>query len=193
MNETKDLTWDDVIANFQKLANACKDENGNEDPAKFAAFKKQILEHLDKVEEAEKPDACFTKQYHINDYASWDDEVFNNVQIFYQKHKIYPNILLANKKTYAKIDEAVKIYGTEKLVYCGDEEEAPEFEGLSDFVSDEFALDFCLDEDMKTNYYKLVYDNDPTFDGEDIEDDVPTASEPMPRTTRYRYKLTKAA
>jgi len=77
MNETRTLTWDDIIANLQKSLDTCKDENGNEDPAKFAAFKSQMLEHLDKVEKDEKPDAYLTKQCHINDYASWDDEVFN--------------------------------------------------------------------------------------------------------------------
>jgi hypothetical protein len=182
-------TWDDIVSNLQKSIDACKDENGNENTEKFACLKNQMLKHLDKVEEDEKANGSFTKQYRIFNYAKWDDEVFNNVQSFNQNHNVYPNILLANKKTYAKIDGAVKKYGTEKLFYSGGEDEMPDFDGLSDFVSDEFTLDFCLDGEMRTNYYKLVYDSAPTFDGEYIEDEKSRVNICNLRKTRYRYKL----
>lgn len=205
--EKASVTWDDIINNLQKAVNACKDADGNDNPEKLTEFKERLVGHLDNLDKKEKKSkkakkAGIKKQaknvsyifetYHIDDYMLWDDEVFAAVQEFYKRKNIYPNILLANSKTFAKIDVSVKEYGTASLVYEGDEEESPEFDGLSGFTANDFSLTFCLDETVADDYFCLIYDSNPSFDGEEKDGQVTLF--PTGKTKRRKYnKYTLAA
>jgi hypothetical protein len=199
------ITWDDIIANFQKTLNDRKNTNGNDDSEKLAEFKRQIIGHLDNLDKKEKKskkakkssvkkqpvDVSYASEtFHIDDYMIWDDEVFAAAHEFYHKKSIYPNILLANSKTFKEIDEIVKEYGTTSLVYEGDEEEPPEFDGLSEFTANDFSLTFCLDETIADDYFCLIYDSDPSFDGEEIDESGTLFENRKIKHGKYsRYKL----
>ena len=47
------------------------------------------------------------------------------------------------------------------------EGEPEEFTGFSSFFTDDFEVLFCIDNEMETNHFKLIYDEDPIFDGEE--------------------------
>ncbi|GMO27630.1 MAG: hypothetical protein Pg6A_15270 [Termitinemataceae bacterium] len=199
------FTWDDVITNFQKAIDGGKNADGAYDPEKFMEFKKQILGHLDNLEKKEKKSEKAKKTgikkqpekitfasetYLIDEYILWDDEVYAAAQEFYKHKTIYPNILLANSKTFSLIDENVKKYGTTNLVYEGKETEPPEFGGLSAFTAGDFSLDFCLDETAADDHFCLIYDNDPSFDGEEVDEPGALFAHKGARRGKYsRYKL----
>jgi hypothetical protein len=43
-----------------------------------------------------------------------------------------------------------------------------EFIHISGFASALYSIDFCLDESIAPNHITLVFDEDPTFDGEEL-------------------------
>jgi hypothetical protein len=171
-------SWDDIISSLQAASEASKGPDDKEDPVKFAEFKRQALAHLDDVakEEAKKTKTVsfLEEEARFGSYDGWDDTVYTSVNIFYDKHTIYPNIMLASKSTYDKIDLSIKEHGTQWLEYEGDEDPPPEFSGgVDSFNASDFELWFCLDDRLDTDTFRLIYDDDPSFDGEDNEGEKP--------------------
>ena len=90
--------------------------------------------------------------------------------------------MLARMSTYHKIDEASKKYNDGCELECQDpwgntwEESWDDFEGgLSSLgVRGEFCVMFYVDTEKKLpeDVFKLIFDEDPTFDGEDDPADV---------------------
>ena len=140
-------------------------ENKNSDDPEFEYFKNLVLEHLG----AKEP-------YNIGrftDYDAWADDLFYKAGQFKKKKGVYPNIMLAKKSTYDKIDEACK--KNPAGLHCTDgDDNGEKFDGgLSAFVTNDFEITFCLDVDNKLqdDEFKLIFDEKPTFDGEEIEED----------------------
>jgi hypothetical protein len=102
----------------------------------------------------------------ISDYSRWDDIIHKGILRFFALYKVHPNILLASGATFDKIDNYLKQH-PENLVFSG-EGEPPPFEGLSSFAGENYELEFCLDADQGENYFILVYDETPDFDGEKL-------------------------
>jgi hypothetical protein len=102
----------------------------------------------------------------IGDYSRWADTINERVQRFFALYKVHPNILLASGATFDKIDTYLKQH-PENLVFSG-EGYPPPFDGLSSFTGEDYELEFCLDLDQRENYFILVYDETPDFDGENI-------------------------
>jgi hypothetical protein len=129
----------------------------------------------------------------FDDYESWDDTLYLIANVFKQKHSIYPNIMLASEATYNHIDENVRKNGIKHLEYEGDENPPPEFKGLSSFSTEDFEVNFCLDNDLPENIFHLVYDDDPSFDGEDLDENGQLDHNLMfpgnKRIVYHRYKL----
>lgn len=146
----------------QNAPNPKTDEKENADP-EFEQFKRQILNHLDTL--ARTP--CDTGRF--TDYSAWADALHDKVLDFYEERGIYPNILLTNDATYDKITEYEQDK-PENRVWEGDGE-PEEFTGLASFTTPDYALEFCVDNEMEADMFRLVYDEDPTFDGEEIPED----------------------
>jgi hypothetical protein len=108
----------------------------------------------------------FKKFGFIGDYFRWADVIHEAALRFFALYKVYPNILLASGATFDKIDNYLKQH-PENLVFSG-EGYPPPFDGLSSFVDEDYELEFCLDADQGENYFILVYDETPDFDGENI-------------------------
>ena len=137
----------------------------NTDP-EFLRFKKLVLEHLDEL--LLEPE----NKGRFSNYADWADTLYLKIMDFKEARGVYPNIMLAQKSTYDKIDEAAK-NEQDSVEWTGDEDEKPEqFDGgLSGFSTQNFRVEFCLDveNELQEDEFLLVYDEAPTFDGEDIE------------------------
>ncbi len=98
--------------------------------------------------------------------------VFNYSIKFYEAFNIYPNLLLAAETTWKKIDHYANLISPVNI-YKGpetDDEMNEEFKSISSFVTPDFELEFCLDFKIKENYFILIFDEDPSFDGEPVED-----------------------
>ncbi|NLK46531.1 MAG: hypothetical protein GX297_07765 [Treponema sp.] len=99
------------------------------------------------------------------DYSVWADTLYGKIIDFYLERGIYPNILLTSDATYDKITE-YEMDKPENRRWEG-EGEPEEFTGFSSFFTDDFEVLFCIDNEMETNHFKLIYDEDPIFDGEE--------------------------
>ena len=104
----------------------------------------------------------------ISDYGSWDDTIHENSLKFHKSYSVYPNLMLASEATWGKIDEYANIYNPEgiKANYDDIEYDKNGTRSISSFVTEEYCLGFCVDERAGTDYFFLVFDEDPTFDGE---------------------------
>ncbi|MBN2771759.1 MAG: hypothetical protein JXR90_13785 [Spirochaetes bacterium] len=149
----------------------------------------------------------------IKDYLCWDDTIHENAFKFHQSYSIYPNIMLASKKTWKKIDEYANLYNSQNIRMdeddegftpygdfdededyticyeendddddCIEEEDSSaevedvtddEIMALASFETSNYSLEFCMDERATEDYFILVFDDDPVFDGEpyDKEED----------------------
>ncbi|GBU28521.1 hypothetical protein R84B8_02080 [Treponema sp. R8-4-B8] len=168
------LTWDDIIESIQKgIANS----HGETDEEKLQYFKEKILGHLDKLSNEPVDYGKITR------ISQWADIIAMKVADFREEKGVYPNILLANTSTYDKIDKYYKKH-PENLIYDGCEE-SPEFDGLSGFYTSEYNLDFCIDNDITINHFRLVFDENPDFDGETI---IEYKFESTAKKVKFSYK-----
>ena len=97
------------------------------------------------------------------DITEWDRELFAAGKQFYSKFAVYPNILLASRKTYKAIDSAA-IYKSENIRRVIDDVpllEATDIDfpvELASFQTDEYVLEFCIGVKMDYGRFKLVHD-----------------------------------
>jgi len=155
----KITTWDDIEKTMSGLQSAAhvEETTGQIDQEQLAHFKQMFLKHLDSIP---------VDKGTITDYTKWADIINEKVCDFHDERSIYPNILLANRRTFNKIDAYLKEH-PDNLLWDGIGE-PPEFDGLSEFAALDYNLVFCLDNTMKTNSFQLVFDETPDFDGEPV-------------------------
>ena len=113
----------------------------------------------------------------ISDYSTWDDTIHEHACKFFKSYSIYPNILLASKITWQKIDEYANLFKPENIKKSNtdiidDEENNGDIKSISTFTTSSYSLEFCLDEKANADYCILIFDEDPTFDGEPCDEDV---------------------
>ena len=118
----------------------------------------------------------------FRDYSVWDKTVCKKVRAFKKEKGYYPTAMLARRSTYHKIDKASKKYNDGCELECQDpwgncwQESWDDFEGgLSCLgVRGEFCVTFYVDTEKKLpkDVFKLIFDEDPTFDGEDDPADL---------------------
>jgi len=77
--------------------------------------------------------------------------------------------------TWQKIDEYANLFNPENIKLSDDniddEETDEEIKSISTFVSSSYSLEFCLEENVNEDYFILVFDEDPIFDGEPYDYD----------------------
>jgi len=97
------------------------------------------------------------------DITEWDRELFDAGKQFYSKFAVYPNILLASRKTYKAIDSAA-INKSENIrhiiddVPVSDDVDTDSPVELTSFRTDEYVLEFCIGVKMGYGRFKLVHD-----------------------------------
>lgn len=156
----KKQTWQDFENTGNRANNTPYDHLSEQQEKDFLTLKAQLIKHLDKLAKQPCDRGCFT------DYEIWADILHEKVIDFYNERGIYPNILLANNKTYDKITEYEKDK-PENRVWEG-EGLPEEFDGFSAFSTKEYCLEFCVNNRLKVNNFRLIYDENPTFDGEEV-------------------------
>ena len=129
----------------------------------FLRLKAHILAHLEEL----LLEPCDRGSF--KNYDEWDDTLYLKINAFKEERGIYPNIMLARKSTYCKIDKVAAEH-PDRLEWDGEGDAPDDFEGgLSCFCTDDFCIEFCLDteNELKVDEFKLIFDEDPTFDGEE--------------------------
>ena len=109
----------------------------------------------------------------ISDYEYWDDTIYENALKFHDEYAIHPNILIASKITWDKIDKYANLYHPENIGLMDDDIidfDEEEIKTIAGFQTSEYSLAFCLDEKIATDHFILVFDEHPTFDGEPIDE-----------------------
>ena len=112
----------------------------------------------------------------ITDFSKWDDTIHLSAVKFHNQYNVYPNILLASDFTYRKIDLYAQMHPN-RIVTTGIdgnietiETSNEPYEGLSSFVTEDYELECCLDFDLQEGYFTLIFDEEPDFDGERVEE-----------------------
>lgn len=103
--------------------------------------------------------------------SKWDRELNEVANKFYKKFAVYPNIMLAGKKTYKAIEnKALKKPKNIRRVSDGlPATEAAEIDGpieLSCFSTDDYNLEFYIVKHMGYGRIKLVHDDMSELNGE---------------------------
>ncbi|MBC7458143.1 MAG: hypothetical protein H7235_07685 [Bdellovibrionaceae bacterium] len=112
------------------------------------------------------------KTYQINDWKLWDRQIDTAVADFLQATGKKPNILLADEPTLGRFDflanqardNVVRV--TEKMILSG-ELDSEEYRRLSGFKGRDYALEFCIDLQVQSSSFSLIFDANP--DGDDAE------------------------
>ena len=108
----------------------------------------------------------------ISDYSAWDDTINAFVKRFHKEHKVYPNILLANKMTFCRIDRHVHLEAlVDKDGVSYEKSEIP-YEGIGSFEANNYSLVFCINNQLIDDSFVLIFDAEPDFDdGEPIPEE----------------------
>ena len=110
----------------------------------------------------------------INDYESWDDTIHEHACKFHENYSIYPNLMLASKVTWDKIDNYANLHNPENIKPLDEFDEDfdldAELKSISNFATSDYILEFCIDLNVKEGYFILVFNEEPIFDGEPVED-----------------------
>jgi hypothetical protein len=111
----------------------------------------------------------------ISDFSIWDDTIHLFAVKFHNQYNVYPNILLANGSTYRKIDIFAQKHPNRIVTADKDgkietiETSNEPYDGLSQFVTEDYKLECCMDYDLQEDYFTLIFDETPDFDGEPVE------------------------
>ncbi len=114
----------------------------------------------------------------IKNYKAWDSTLHAYAKEFFDEHMVYPNIACASHATWNHIDKIANKRNPKNIQrsedYLPDHtigavEEEEEIKTISGFATAEYSIDFCVDELIGNNCVVLIFDEDPTFDGENIE------------------------
>lgn len=114
----------------------------------------------------EAPDGVIRKAYRFTDFEEWPHELFAAIEDFADEFGIHPNIMCAGTEVYSEIDRQV-MSDLENVV--NDEGEHPTADDevvLAGFQADECDVEFTVTSITPYPVYLLIYDADPSFDGE---------------------------
>ena len=120
---------------------------------------------------------------YISDFYIWDDTINLFVEKFFEKHNVYPNILLASDETYRKIELYAQKH-PERLIAPDHENilnSNEPYKGIGEFIASDYSLEFCIDFDLTLGNFSLIFDEDPDFSGERVE-------EPCKEAKVYEFK-----
>ena len=107
------------------------------------------------------------KRYEFSDFAEWAGTVNASIEDFTESFGIHPNIMCAGSSVWQAINEAVR-NEAQNVVNAEGEHPGPgdvvELAGF--YYGDECHLTFTVNEVTPYPAFLLVFDEDPSFDGE---------------------------
>lgn len=84
--------------------------------------------------------------------------------------------MLASKTTWKKIDKYANLFNPDNIKASESSIEninlEEEIKTISCFTTSDYSIEFCFDEKVKEDYFILVFDEEPIFDGEPVDDDT---------------------
>lgn len=115
------------------------------------------------------------KTFTIKNFHNWHHTIYENAIDFFEKYGVYPHILLASEKTFLEIDAIANFTGRDNI---RDEVKSANFKNpepgslahLGAFCTEDFEIEFALEEKLEFGKAKLVFDIDPDGGGEEWED-----------------------
>jgi hypothetical protein len=94
--------------------------------------------------------------YKFNQLQNWNHEIHQNMNEFYETHKAYPNVILTNETTARRLDALLSMELYEKG-------EKKFIQGLSQFCTKDYCVQFCADVELHFGSYALIYDEEAEF------------------------------
>jgi hypothetical protein len=111
-------------------------------------------------------DGIIRERFRFSDYEEWSETLAGDIKVFRQVHTIAPNLLAASREVYLAIDEAAQ---SEREMVVNENGEHPSLDErfeISGFLIDGLEVEFVLTETTIAPEYMLIFDPDPSFDGE---------------------------
>ena len=123
----------------------------------------------------------FEKRYFVRNWEKWSDDIKLAIEDFFATYSYYPNILSANAHTFSQFDFIINIKSDERERVSKINDETGEIRRakedeqieISSFESEETTLDFAEDNKMQDKEFALIYDSDPDWGDDDINDNSP--------------------
>ncbi len=112
------------------------------------------------------PEGILKKSFTFESFEEWPHELYAAIQAFTEEFGVHPNIMCTTTEVYCEIDYFVQ-FDLENV--RNDKGERPTEEDdveLSRFLTDTCEVEFTINEMTPFPGFLLVYDKDPTFDGE---------------------------
>ena len=112
------------------------------------------------------PTGIIRERYAFADIAEWPHELNDAVLSFEERHGVYPNLISGSEELYRTID--VLVQEDRENVVNDSREHPPDGEDfeLGSFGTEEYSVEFTLSETTSAPDFLLIYDENPSFDGE---------------------------
>lgn len=94
----------------------------------------------------------------LDSLKAWDHQVDLAVRDFKRRFGCFPNLLVANEVTFKRID--IRSNKEKVLGEKGEKVGPSQYVRLSGFATDEYNLDFCLDDSLSDLVFTLILDSE---------------------------------
>ncbi len=112
------------------------------------------------------PVGILKKSFAFESFEKWPNELYAAIVAFTEEFGVDPNILCTTTEVYRKIDYFVQFDLENVTNEEGEHPTEDDHVELSGFLTDTCEVDFTITEMTPFPGFLLVYDEDPTFDGE---------------------------
>ena len=112
------------------------------------------------------PKGILKKAFSFSLIGYWADELFDASNEFYNEFSIYPNIMSAMPGVYQEIDTLILEDLNNVINDQGEHPKPGSIVSLAAFTTDNCEIEFTLNDITPYPGFLLIYDEDPSFDGE---------------------------
>jgi hypothetical protein len=114
------------------------------------------------------PDGVIRERFRFGDFEEWPETLAGDIDVFKQVHRIMPNVLAASQEVFVEMDRTAQSRREMVVNEAGEHPSTGEEFEISGFLFDDLEVEFVLTETLIAPEYLLIYDPDPTFDGEPL-------------------------
>lgn len=118
----------------------------------------------------------FQKNYNIENWSHWKQDIHKAVELFAEEFSVYPNILQTNGHTGSQFDSIVNLDENERLNVVNSKTAKSPSAGeeviLDAFSGANYVLEFALDDHLPDLGIRLIFDDEPEWEN-DIPDNTP--------------------
>ncbi len=129
------------------------------------------------------PDGILKKSFSFAEFEEWPHELFRATVEFTEEFGVHPNIMSATTEVYQQIDYYVQFELENVVNEAGDHPTEEDDVKLASFLTADCEVEFTINDMTSFPGFLLVYDENPTFDGE------PEAVEDGAAVRAVRYEV----